>query len=56
MERVATYRENADACRELARHMPEAQRQQLLRMALLWEQIADEREDAVTMGEPLKSR
>jgi hypothetical protein len=56
MERVATYRENANACRELARHMPEPQRKQLLGMALLWEQIANEREDAVTLAEPLKSR
>lgn len=47
MKRVTTYRENAEACRDLAKHMPDSQRKQLLAMAQLWEQIAEEREAAL---------
>jgi hypothetical protein len=47
MRRVADYRENAEACRELAKQMPLAHREQLLDMALQWERIAAERETAL---------
>ena len=44
MRLVADFLENAKACRELARRMPLDQREQLLRMAEQWEQIATERQ------------
>jgi hypothetical protein len=53
MERVADYRENARACRELAIKMPSAQREQLMDMARQWERIAEEREAALTAGAPV---
>lgn len=53
MKLVANYRENAQACRELAKEMPAAQRDQLLGMAALWERIADEREDALLRAKAL---
>lgn len=53
MERVADYRENARACRELAKKMPAVQREQLMDMARQWEHIAEEREIALTTGGPV---
>jgi hypothetical protein len=53
VKRVAEYRNNAEACRELAAMMPEAQRHQLLDMAALWELIANEREDALKAADAL---
>src|ERR1700741_5238303 len=50
MERVADYRENARACRDLAVKMPPAQREQLMEMARQWERIAEEREMALRTG------
>lgn len=58
MHRVADYRQNAQACRDLAGRMPEAQRAQLLDMAEQWERIATEREDAIRTAKslPMESR
>ena len=50
MKRVTDYRENARECRQLAARMPPEQRSQLLAMAATWEQIADERQAAVSEG------
>ncbi len=44
MKRLDDYRRNARECLELAARMPDPQRQQLLRMAGMWEELAEERE------------
>jgi hypothetical protein len=53
MRRVADYRENAKACRELAGRMPPEHHAQLMEMADAWEKIANEREDAIRQAEAL---
>lgn len=44
---VVDYHDNASACRQLATKMPPAQREQLMDMASEWDQIAEDREDAI---------
>jgi hypothetical protein len=48
MRRVADYRANAKSCRDLARRMPDAQREQLELIAQEWDRLADARERAIT--------
>lgn len=43
MERQLTYAENAKACRELAKRMSRAHREQLMAMAEQWDRLAEER-------------
>ena len=48
MKKASEYRQHAQECRDLARHMPEGeQRKQLLEMAATWENLARERSDLV---------
>jgi hypothetical protein len=54
MRRVLDFRENAEACRKLAAHMPPQQRQQLLDMAAEWDRIAEERERVLASSETVK--
>ena len=56
MRRVEDYRENANACRELAGKMPREHRQQLLDMAAQWERLADEREQSLDRDAPTRDR
>jgi hypothetical protein len=52
MQNVAEYREHAKECRKLAALMAEPKnREQLLRMAESWDQLADERERLFRLGE-----
>ncbi len=44
MRRVLDFRENARECRELARKMPPAHRDQLEQIAQEWERLAEARE------------
>jgi hypothetical protein len=44
MRRVDDYRQNAQACRDLAREMPPAVRDHLLEMAKEWDRFAEDRE------------
>lgn len=46
MERQLTYEENAKSCRDLAKKMKGAHRDQLLAMAEQWERLAEERAQA----------
>lgn len=52
MRRVADYRGNARACRELARRMPPSQREQLKTIAAEWDRLAEEQESAVNDDAP----
>jgi hypothetical protein len=47
MKKASEYREHAQQCRELAKRMPGAQRDQLLEMAVTWEKLAAERSELV---------
>jgi hypothetical protein len=48
MKKASEYRQHAQECRNLARHMPDGeQRKQLLEMAATWENLARERSDLV---------
>lgn len=45
MKKASEYRQHAEECRTLARQMKEGlQREQLLRMAQNWDQMAEDRE------------
>ena len=49
MRKSSEYRKNADECRGLARKMQRAdQREQLLRMAETWDQLAADREGLIS--------
>ena len=50
MRRIDDYQHNARQCRELARSMPPAHRDQLLDMARQWEQLAAERAAEIEGG------
>lgn len=43
MKKASEYREHADECRKLAASMDGEQREQLLKMAENWEQLAEDR-------------
>lgn len=49
MERQLTYEENAKACRDLAKRMRGAHREQLLAMAEQWDRLAEERAKTLEM-------
>jgi len=51
VRRVQDYRNNARECRDLARKMPVALREQLIGMAEQWERLAEEREAQLTASE-----
>ena len=43
MKKASEYRQHAQECRALAKHMPPGeQREQLIRMAETWDQLAQE--------------
>jgi len=45
MKKASEYRQHAQECRELAKHMPAGdQREQLLKMAETWDKLALERQ------------
>jgi hypothetical protein len=44
VKKASEYRQHAQECRALAKHMPPGeQREQLIRMAETWDQLAQER-------------
>jgi hypothetical protein len=47
MKKASEYREHAEECRALAKHMQGEQRDQLLEMARTWDQLAIERSELV---------
>jgi len=47
MKKASEYRHHAQDCRRLAASMEGDQRDQLLRMADVWEQLAEDRENLV---------
>ncbi|WP_293381315.1 hypothetical protein [Phenylobacterium sp. SCN 70-31] len=56
MKRVMTFREHAQACRDLAEQMPAAHRDQLEKMAIEWELMAEERERELRARVPPERR
>lgn len=50
MRRVDDFRENAQACRDLAEKMAGATREHLLKMAAEWDMFADQRERQIEAG------
>lgn len=49
MKTAAEYRKHAEECRVLAKQVPEGEhRDQLLEMALTWENLARDREELVS--------
>ena len=47
MKKASEYREHAEECRALAKHMHGDQRDQLLEMARTWDQLAAERSELI---------
>lgn len=44
MKKAVEYRQHAEECRALAKMMPEGQRERLLKMAEVWDEMAEWRE------------
>lgn len=55
MKTASEYRQNAEDCRKMASAFTGEQREQLLRMAVTWERLAEERE-ALVKAEPRSFR
>jgi hypothetical protein len=56
MKKASEYRQHAQECRELAKHMPVGgQRDQLLEMAGTWENLAEDRSNLVRRHPELAS-
>jgi hypothetical protein len=52
VKKASEYRQHAQECRDLAKHMPPGeQREQLVRMAETWDQLAQERTRQINMTE-----
>ena len=52
MKKASEYRQHAQECRDLARHMPPGeQREQLIRMAETWDHLAEERTRQISVAE-----
>jgi hypothetical protein len=57
MKNVHEYRPHAEECRKLAKVVTESVgREQLLKMAEMWERLADDREAALRLDHPEASQ